>query len=129
MKSIAVRVLTFSLLFLIAGCSTLSDVQHSKGTGTSKVYDKPYDVVWNTVVDDVKKLGLVVVFTNKESGNILANSPTSAFSAGGNVAVFVEDLGGKVKTRVEVVSKRVLATNLLAPNWEKRIFADLDKQL
>ncbi|GAC1527841.1 MAG: hypothetical protein NVS3B11_28560 [Collimonas sp.] len=48
----------------------------------------------------------------------------SAFSYGENVAMFVEPSGSKDKTKVEVVSKKTLATNVFATNWETVI---LDK--
>jgi len=120
------------MLFVVisnSGCATLADAQAAKGTGTFKVYDKPYDVVWNAVLESVKSLGLAIVVDNKEKGNILAQGAVSAFSWGENVAIFVEDMGGKIKTRVEVVNKRAIATNITAPNWERRIFEDLDKRL
>lgn len=112
-----------------SGCATLADAQAAKGAGTSKVYDKPYDVVWNAVIETVKSSGLALVSENKEKGTILAQGTISAFSWGENVAIFVEDVGGKIKTRVEVVNKRALATNITAADWETRIFEALDKRL
>jgi hypothetical protein len=41
----------------------------------------------------------------------------------------IEKVAEKVATRVEVVNKRTLATNITAANWEKRIFEELDKRL
>jgi hypothetical protein len=35
---------------------------------------------------------------------------------------FVEDAGGKARTRVEVLDKRALAANITAKDWETRIF-------
>jgi hypothetical protein len=114
---------------LSSGCATLADAQAAKGTGISKVYDKPYDVVWNAVVETVKSSGLALVSENKEKDTILAQNAISAFSWGENVAIFVEDAGGKIKTRVEVVNKRAVATNIFAADWETRILEALDKRL
>jgi hypothetical protein len=36
---------------------------------------------------------------------------------------------GKVSTRVEIVNKRVLATNITAPDWDVRLFKALDARL
>jgi hypothetical protein len=53
----------------------------------------------------------------------------SAFSWGENVAIFVEPIDGKIQTRVEVVNKRALATNITAADWGTRILQSLDKRL
>lgn len=114
---------------LSSGCATLADSQAAKGTGMSKVYDQSYDVVWDAVVETVKSSDLALVSENKEKGTILAQGAVSAFSWGENVAIFVEDAGGKLKTRVEVVNKRAVATNIFAADWETRILEALDKRL
>lgn len=127
------RFITLTFFVLItafnSGCSTLADAQASKGTGSSKVYDKPYDIVWNAVIETVQSSGLTLVSENKDKGSILAQGAISAFSWGENVAVFVEDVGGKIKTRVEVVNKRALSTNITAADWQTRILEALDKRL
>ena len=111
------------------GCATLADAQAAKGAGMVKVYNKPYDVVWNALMETVKSSGLALVSENKEKGNILAQGGMSFFSYGENVAIFVEAAGGKAVTRVEVVSKRAMAANITAADWESRIFEALDKRL
>lgn len=127
-RSIALLLACF-ISVLSSGCSTLADAQASKGTGSSKVYNKPFDVVWGAVIETVRSSGLALVSDNKETGSILAQGGISAFSWGENVAIYVEDVGGKVRTRVEVVNKRALATNITAADWESRILEALDKRL
>ena len=127
-RSIALLLVCF-LAVLSSGCSTLADAQASRGTGSSKIYDKPYDVVWDAVIQTVRSSGLALVSDNKEKGSILAQGSISAFSWGENVAIYVEDVGGKIRTRVEVVNKRALATNITAADWESRILEALDKRL
>lgn len=105
------------------------DAQAAKGTGTSRIYDKPYDTVWSAVIETVKASDLALVAENKEKGTILAQGAISAFSWGENVAVFVEDAGGKARTRVEVLNKRALAANITAKDWETRLFEALDRRL
>jgi len=117
------------LAALNSGCSTLADAQASRGKGSSKVYEKPYEVVWNAVIETVHSSGLKLVSANKEEGCILAQDPISAFSWGENVAIFVEDMGVKNRTSVEVVSKRVIVTNITATDWEPLILEALDKRL
>ena len=129
MKKLAALVLMFLAVTFNSGCATLADAQTAKGTGTSKIYDKPYDTVWNAVLETVRSSSLALVAENKEKGSILAQGAISAFSWGENVAIFVEDVGGKIKTRVEVVNKRAMATNITAADWETRILEALDKRL
>ena len=127
-KIIAVILMLF-VSSLGSGCATLADAQAAKGTGTSKIYDKPYDVVWGAVLESVKSVGLVLVSAHKEEGTILAQRSITAFSWGENVAIYVEDAGGKIRTRVEVVNKRTVSVNITAANWERLIFEDLEKRL
>jgi hypothetical protein len=121
-----------SILFLAAlnsGCATLADAKAARGTGRSEVYNESFDTVWYAVVETVKSSKLDLISENKEEGSILAQGAISAFSWGENVAIYVEDLGGNKKTRVEVVNKRAMAANITAANWETRIFEALDKRL
>ena len=111
---------------LFTGCSTLADAQAARGTGESRIYDRPYEVVWIAASETVRDSGLTLVSEEKEKGLILARGGVSAFE---NVAVFVEDIGGRARTRVEVSSKRALATNITAKNWETKLLESLDKKL
>ena len=121
----------FALLLLVSatGCSTLADVEKAKGTGTAKVYNKPYDVVWQAVVETVKASGLTIESENKEKGTVLAHRSVTAWSWGENVGVFVEEAGVNAGTRVEVKNMRTLATNVTAKNWTQTLFASLDERL
>ena len=113
-----------------SGCTTsLVDARDAKGSGSAKVYDQPYDTVWQAVMKSVKATRLDLVLDNKEKGIILGQGKVGPFTHGENVAIFVDDVGGGKKTRVEVVNKRASAVNLTARDWEGRIFDDLDKRL
>ena len=69
-----------------------------------------------------------MVSSNEKEGTILAETAMSAFSYGEAIAVFVQKLDVS-QTRVEVVSKRRLATNILAYNWENRILDKLSEHV
>lgn len=129
MRRFIAVVCLFFLAMINAGCATLADAQAAKGSGSFKIYSHPYDVVWNAAVETVKSSGLDLIVQNKEQGNILAQRGMTAFSYGEHVAVFVERTDDGTKTRVEVVNKRALATNITAANWETRILEALDKRL
>lgn len=116
-------------VFLMAGCSTLADAKAAKGQGSSRIYDKDYETVWNATIDVVSNTDLELVSDNKEKGTILAQRSMTAFSYGENVAIFVEPMSGQNKTKVEVVNKIALATNITAANWETTLINSLDEKL
>jgi hypothetical protein len=122
-------VLVLTLLFLTMGCATVQDARMAKGSGLWKVYPLPYETVWRAVAGSMEGLGLVVVLQSSADGVVLAEHGMSAFSWGERIAVFVEDVGGRIRTRVEVVSKRALATNITAKDWEAPILEAIDSQL
>ena len=74
-------------------------------------------------------LSLPMVGDNKTEGYILAQRGITAFSYGENVAIFVESVNGVTRTRVEVVSKKSMATNVFAPDWSKEILDKLGEKL
>ena len=129
MKKFLFLVAALLALSFTTGCATLADATAARGQGMSRVYDQPYDVVWDAVNAAIKDTDLKVASANKDAGTILAQGAISAFSWGENVAVFVDRVDGKVSTRVEIVNKRALATNITAHSWDKTLFAKLDERL
>ena len=125
---IKIACVIFSLL-LLQGCATMADSVAAKGTGEYRVYENSFDEVWEATIDVVTGTKLSLVTKNKQTGQILAQKGISALSYGENVAIFVEREGSDVRTRVEVVSKKAMATNVFATNWEQRIFEKLDLRL
>ena len=113
---------------VLSGCSTLSSVKEAKGSGTNRLYNKPFENVWSETVETVESCGLIVVSTDKTKGEIMAEKGMTTVSYGENVGVFVKPMG-EAQTQVEVVSKRVLAANILAKDWEVEIFKYLDFKL
>ena len=114
---------------LVTGCSTLADSRAAKGTGVAREYAAPIEVVWKTMPAVLADLSLPMVADNRQEGYILAQRGLTAFSHGENVAIFVEAVNGVTKTRVEVVSKKSVATNMFAPDWSKNILDKLDEKL
>ena len=128
MKKLAVLFVLMCSMFG-AGCSTLADARAAKGEGAYRIYDKEFDVVWIAAINAVKNSELALVTDDKTQGLILAQRGMTAFSYGENVAIFIEPIDGVIKTRVEVINKRALATNVTAANWEAKIFGSLDRAL
>ncbi len=74
-------------------------------------------------------LSLPMVGDNESEGYILAQRGITAVSYGENVAIFVESVNGVTRTRVEVVSRKAMATNVFAPDWSTEILDKLGEKL
>ena len=111
------------------GCATISTVRQSQGTGAKKLYAVPLSDLSSKARKALGLLGLQIVETEtSEDGkhvSVLAENRMSAFSYGERVAVFLTAVGPQ-QTQVEVVSKKVLATNVFAKTWTADIFKTLD---
>lgn len=73
----------------------------------------------------LESVGLKLVSENRQDGSILAQRGMTMWSCGENVAIFITALDTQ-KTRIEIISKKVLATNLFVPNWSVKLFQALD---
>ncbi len=113
----------------MSGCSTLADARSAKGTGQSREYPVAADTVWKTLPAVLSELSLPMVGENRQEGYMLAQRGVTAFSYGENVAIFVEPVNGATRTRVEVVSKKSVATTVFAPDWSKDILDKLGEKL
>ena len=125
-----IPLLLVSVLFL-SGCGTMAvdNAATGKGTGMSRTYSDSYETVWQTIPEAITSLGLHVVSTNRDEGFILAeHSMNFMTSVGERVAVYVDKIDD-FHTRVEVVSRRLVATHILAPNWEGPVLNKLGELL
>jgi hypothetical protein len=129
MLRLLTAILTVAVLLFASGCSTLGDAQAAKGTGASRTYSKSFEVVWSAMVDTVNISDLVLVAENKDKGTMLAQATVSAFSWGENVAIYVDGGTGKAGTRVEVITKAAVATNVTSIDWSARLLGALDRRL
>ncbi|MBC8751573.1 MULTISPECIES: hypothetical protein [Paraburkholderia] len=127
------RVLCMYLLLmlwaLVSGCTTLADAKLARGTGTTRLYSVTPDIVWRSLPNVVTTAGLDFIDENQSAGYALAQHGINVLSYGENVAIFVEPGRTASTTIVEVVSKRAMATNILATNWEQIILDGLSKVL
>lgn len=129
MKKLILIVAALLAAASITGCASMADATSARGQGMVRVYDQSYDTVWDALTMSVKDTDLTVVSADKATGTLLAKRAMTAFSWGENVAIFVDRVTGKVSTRVEIVNKRALATNVTAPDWDKTLFKALDARL
>jgi hypothetical protein len=116
------------ILFVLAlqGCTTLADARKAEGEGVRKVYKADVETTWKKTLQVLGKLNLDVATENKQEGYILAQRGMGVFqmSYGENIAIFLKPKT-TAETEVEVVSKKVMATNIFAPDWSE----DIHKQL
>jgi hypothetical protein len=117
------------LLAAVSGCTTLVDAKLARGTGESRLYPVNPDVIWSILPEVVRTAGLDYVDGNRLEGYALAQHSMNLLTYGENVAIFVEPGNDVSATRVEVVSKRALATNITATNWEETILDGLGRAL
>lgn len=116
------------MMLLVSGCATLGTAQAARGNGAFAIYTTEKAKVFQVTQEVMQNLGLTIVATNEGTGTILAETPMTLMSYGESVAVWVTEIN-PTHTRVEVVSKRKLATNLFAYNWEGRILTGLRYRL
>ena len=115
-------------LVVAQGCATMADARYARGEGQSQVFNVPFDTVWKAVPQALASLGLPVAADNRQDGYVLAERGITAFSWGEKVAVFVDRTGDN-RTKVEVVSKRAMATNLFAPDWGLEVLQRVEQVL
>jgi hypothetical protein len=128
MKKIVTAIFAIAVLVSESGCATLGDARAAKGTGAARRYNASQETIWKAVPQVLTELGLQFVSDNKQEGYVLAQRGITAFSYGENVAIFIE-ASGDAHARVEVVSKKTMATNVFAPSWENDILNKLDEKL
>ena len=126
---LAFLVLVIAFSALNSGCSTLADARAGKGTGTARVFDASADAVWTEMPAVVKDVGLDLAGENRQQGYLLAQRGITPFSYGENVAIFIDEVAKTSRTRVEIVSKKAMATNVFAPDWGDEILDKLAKKL
>ena len=126
-KIMLVMTAIVSIAFM-SGCANLADARAAKGSGMVKEYPASMDTVWGAIPPILTELKLPLVAENKADGSILAQRGITPLSYGENVAIFVEQSTGGSKTKVEVVSKKAMATNFLATDWAKEIHDKLGEK-
>ena len=118
----------FALVCILGlqGCTTLADARKAQGEGVVKVYKADVDKTWQKTLQVLSKLKLEIATENKSEGYILAQRGMGLFqlSYGENVAIFIKPKAYG-ETEVEIVSKKVMSTNIFAPDWAVDIHNEL----
>lgn len=114
--------------FLIAGCASMGSISSLKGHGHFRVYNFPYQTVWDAVPKAMESLKLSVAVADEKEGKILTDTPLTLWSYGEAIAVFVTRIDDS-RTNVEVVSRKKMGTNIFAFSYQDRILDALDREL
>lgn len=128
LNKISLVIVSIVSFVFMSGCANLADARAAKGSGVVKEYPASMDAVWGAMPGVLTELKLPLAGENKAEGYILAQRGVSLGSYGENVAIFMEKSTGGSKTKVEVVSKKAMATNFLAPDWSKEIHDKLGEK-
>lgn len=76
----------------------------------------------------MQSLKLSVAVADEKEGKILTDTPLTLWSYGEAIAVFVRRIDDS-QTKVEVVSRKKMGTNIFAFSYQDRILDALDKEL
>jgi hypothetical protein len=97
----------------LASCQTLSDVMQEKaqGGGTAQVYPVEIDQAWTIAKTVFRWEGSDAIEEHRDQGYMLTSSGMNFVSAGAVMGAWVEP-AGRGQTKVTVVTKRRMATNL-----------------
>lgn len=117
------------LVFQLCSCSTVETVRTAPtDAGSSRTYDYPYEKVYEATLKIVSQLPLNIESKDEEQGIILLSKGASFFSWGERVRITLERQDS-TKTKVTVLSKRSLATNITAKDWTSDIFERISAEL
>lgn len=114
----------FLLVIAMTGCTTLADAKRAEGEGLRYLYKTDIDTAWVAVSKALEKYKLAVATENKSEGYFLAQNSMSLLSYGENIAIFIKKKSDTT-TEIEIVSKKVVTTNIFASDWSKTIHNEL----
>jgi len=105
-------ILVMAVLGLV-GCATLNDVVQEKdrGGGTAQVYPVDTDQAWKIAMTVFRWEGSDAIEEHRDQGYMLTSSGMNFVSAGAVMGAWVEP-AGRNQTKVTVVTKRRMATNI-----------------
>jgi len=110
-QRISLVLVFLSIMGVITGCATMGDVVKSKDQGTAKTYPVTADQAWEIARTVFRWEGADAIEEHKSEGYMLTSSGMNLVSAGAVMGAWIEPID-KSNTRVTVVTKRRIATNI-----------------
>jgi len=123
----SVLLVAFAAL-LASGCATTQTVKEAKGQGTSRVYRHGYNSVYRATLSAAKEKKLEVAEDDRKAHRLILTQGVSWKGLGEKVAVFITPMT-RTRTKVEVVSKPVLAPLNFQPDWQQALLDQIDTEL
>ncbi len=99
------------LFALITGCANISDAIKAKNDGTVNVYPVDFEQSWKIARTVLRWEDAETIEEHKDENYMVTTVGQNFISAGAVVAVWVEPVD-KANTRVTIVTKRKMQTNI-----------------
>ena len=107
----------FLLVFVTAGCATMSDVVKAKADGTSETYPVNTDQAWEISKTVFRWEGSDAIEEHRDQGYMVTSSGINVYSAGTVMGAWVDKIDAN-HTKVTVVTKRRMKTNVFTTMME-----------
>jgi hypothetical protein len=123
----SIFLVTFVAL-LAAGCASTQTVKEAKGQGASRVYRHGYSTVYRATLSAARAKELEVAESDRKAHRLILTQSVTWKGLGEKVAVFITPVT-RASTKVEVVSKPVLAPLNFQPDWQQALLDQIDAEL
>jgi hypothetical protein len=124
---VSVFLVTFVAL-LTGGCASTQTVKDAQGQGASRVYHHGYSSVYRATLSAAKAKELEVAESDRKAHRLILTQGVTWKGLGEKVAVFITPVT-RASTKVEVVSKPVLAPLNFQPDWQQALLDQIDAEL
>ncbi|HVS26274.1 MAG TPA: hypothetical protein VHE58_03105 [Burkholderiales bacterium] len=113
----------FLLVFVAAGCATMSDVVTAKADGTSETYPVNADQAWEISKTVFRWEGADAIEEHRDQGYMVTSSGITGYSYGAVMGAWVDKIDAN-HTKVTVVTKRRVKldafTTMMESTYHKR---------
>lgn len=116
------------VLMSICACASTQTVRDAKGSGESRIFSDSYEQVFDAAVEAMRDQAIEILEKDKATGTILGKKGMGVVTYGERVAVYIYKVDDD-HTKVEVISKKVLATTIFAKDWTDSIFFAISQNL
>ena len=116
MKLFKQALAAISFIFLLSGCQTINDVMLAKqqGTdGTTVQYEISKDKAWDIAKTVLRWEGVDAIEEHRDQGYMVTSTGFSIGTAGTVIGVWIENGSKPNLTKVTVVTKRRVMTNII----------------
>ena len=112
-----ISVVIFSAgIFILQGCQTLNDVVAAKNKGTEGIsveYQVSKDQAWDIAKNVLRWEGVDAIEERRDQGYLVTSTGMGVFTAGTVIGVWVENGSNNNQTKVTVITKRRIVTNII----------------